>query len=130
MKITLERPELIHILSQSLGYGINDEDVSIQSDPFEVSIRNVQLTGGTSTPKKPEEAIEPESEPEQPAESDGTLSIEDLLRRNEAYGGPKIDQKTVKETAPITRHLGPYETEDPPPITQEEIHAVLRGQNG
>lgn len=131
MKITLERPELIHILSRSLGYYIEDDDVTIQPDPFEISISNVSLTANSALtePVNSVPLVEEKEEEEEEESPNETLTMEDLLSKNAAYGGPKIAQTQVKDSTPLTRRLGPLETENPPPITQEEIHAVLRGQS-
>jgi len=122
MKITLERTELIHIISKSLGYDVEDTDVSINAEPFEVSIRNVCLTGSRKT-----SGDLSETERYEEKEDEEPLTIEDLLRKNAAYGGPQITPKGGEDSTPMTRPLGPMETEEPPPVTQDEISAVLRG---
>ena len=125
MKITLERPELIQLIGKSLGYAISDEDISIQAEPFEVSIRNVDLSG---RPKLKDNIPE---EPEEPAEEQtpaaAVLTMNEILNQNSVRGGPKPPRNVVEDSVPLTRNLGPLESEDPPPVTQAEISAVLRG---
>ena len=120
MKITLERAELIHLISKSLGYSVEDHDVVIQAEPFEVSISNVRLIPSAGEDTTPAPQVEDNQEEDTVSD---TLSMEDILSKNAAFGGPKMQRKNP----PLGRPLGPYETEEPPEVTQDEISAVLRG---
>ena len=110
MKVTLEKADLVNILSRALGYPIDESDVEVQADPFEVHIRQVdvsELAKQTETAETVEDPIEtPETSTVERREP--VLTMTDILAQNEAMGG-----------AP--RPLGPQETEDPPPITEEEL---------
>ncbi len=120
MKITLEKPELIQLIGKSLGYVISEDDVEITAEPFEVSISNVNLQSPPTPP--PAEGIAEEKTPQ-----NSVLTMGDILNRNSTMGGPKPPAIVVEEDVPLTRNLGPLETEEPPPVTQAEIAAILRG---
>lgn len=127
MRITLERAELIQLIGKSLGYVIADEDIEIRGTPFEVSIRNVDLSGMT----KPKKAAPEEPEDEEPEEKTAAASIltmSEILNQNAERGGPKPPRIVVEDDVPLHRSLGPLESEEPPPVTQDEIAALLRGR--
>ena len=122
MKITLEKQDLLGILSKALGYPIADDDVTVQADPFEVHIRSVNVgelaaqkeqeaenTGpapvSTYTGQLPDETPVPVRTPAPPKSQ--VLTMEDVLNKNNEL---------------LNRPLGPGETEEPPPITEEELY--------
>jgi hypothetical protein len=93
MKITLERNDLIALLSKALNYRIEDDDLEIQAKPFEVHIRSMRLEELSSpTAKTAPKAV-------QEIATRALLSEEELLEQNEAL---------------IRENLGPEETYDPP----------------
>jgi len=120
MKVTLERADLIRILSSALGYRIEDADVEVCAEPFEVHIQQVnvnELAKQQTAPEPSEEdapVIEtPSSKGDDPEST--VLTMTDILKQNEAMGG-----------AAAPRPLGPQETDEPPPITEEEMTAARR----
>ena len=70
MRVTLERKDLLAILSKALRYEIQDEDVTIDADPFEVHIK--QLPVDELVPTK---ASEPATEV--PDDTDGEDYLEE-----------------------------------------------------
>lgn len=121
MKVTLEKADLLRILSSALGYPIDEEDVEVRADPFEVHIRSVNVDELAQQQKS--EPITPADIPdipEEPSEKTQTtantvMTMADILRRNETMGG-----------APVSRPLGPEESEDPPPISEAELMSAWR----
>ena len=110
MKITLEKQDLLGILSKSLGYSIADEDVTVQADPFEVHIRSVNVNE-LAAQKEVETGPSPvsvytgdQSAPQ--AVRQQVLTMEEVLKQNEL----------------LNRPLGPGETDEPPPITEAELY--------
>ena len=112
MRITLEKEDLLSILSKSLGYTLYDEDVTVQADPFEVHIRSVnvgemaeQISKATAAPADP--VTNQPATPSQQDTSNSVLTVEDVMDQNEEM---------------LTHPLGPGETEEPPPITDVELY--------
>jgi hypothetical protein len=102
MRITLERSDLISLLSKALNYQIADGDVEIQADPFEVHIRSMRLDELASpTPVPPAGAASSTKTPTTPVQeniSRPELSMEELeeenariLGFNESYDPPGIE---------------------------------------
>ncbi len=127
MKITLEKPELIQLIGKSLGYVISEEDVTISAEPFEVSISNVNLQG-IPKPQVAEPAREEEVVTSEQSVAASVLTMGDILNQNASAGGPKAPAFVVEDDVPLHRPLGPYESEEPPEVTQQEISALLGGR--
>jgi len=134
MKLTLEKAELIQLIGKSLGYEIQDDDITVHADPFEVHIQNVDLAGMAASqepvgdpldiddippyhqdPNFDEEEEQGEDDPE------NVMTMSDVLNLNSGLGGPTAPP-TVIEDEP-ERPLGPNESTDPPPFTDEEMFA-------
>ncbi len=118
MKVTLEKVDLVRILSTTLGYPIAEEDVEVQADPFEVHIRSVnveEMAQQQTPPPPPEDDVpDPEDVPTEPVNP--VMTMADILRQNETMAGG---------IAP-PRPLGPEESDDPPPISEAELMAAGR----
>ena len=123
MRLTLERPELIKIIGHILGYDLDADDVIVSAEPFEVKITNVNLNGMLRAKEVSENPA-----PTQRSAQDSVLTMGDILNQNSSLGGPKPPANVVEEDVPLSRNLGPLESEEPPPITQTEILATLRGK--
>ena len=140
MRITLEKTDIIKMLSQTLGYEVKDGDVTVSADPFEVQINSVEVdtlaaqqatasqTDLVSVLEELGNRIVPEAEETPVEEPDGkeseeVLTMEDILSHNQ-----KLAQKTKleEEDQPLQRPLGPLESLDPPPIDEAELAAVTR----
>jgi hypothetical protein len=125
MKLTLEKAELIQLIGNSLGYELNEEDVTVTAEPFEVRIQNVNL-GEMAAAKPPPDidpgfAVDPMAVDEDPEEETAAqvLTMADILNQNEIMGG-----------ATVERTNGPQEYDEPPPVTQEELTAARGTQRG
>ena len=132
MRMTLERSELVAIIGKNFGYELNEEDVVVQAEPFEVHIKNIDLSKlaakratqpdevSPDVEEVPPEAGETELDDERIEEEgdesvDSLLTLNDILQQNENMGGP-----------PLSRPLGPLESEEPPEITDAELAATKR----
>lgn len=132
MRLTLERAELIQLIGNSLGYTIADDDVTVKADPFEVRIKNVDLSGmaqsKTSVSKDMDNILEDEEEEMYTGEEDAAdsiLTMADILNKNQEIGGAGAPTDRAVGDIP-RRPLGPLETEEPPIITEEELNAAIR----
>lgn len=138
MKVTLEKEELIRILSSEFGYDINENDVTVSAEPFEVQIKNLPVDTLAKKAKKEAELAEvlkavtaagETTEVETPVvpeeEVSEVLTMEDLLAQNETLmSGGKPQNKPVSSDF-LERPLGPNEFEDPPPVTEAELGTGL-----
>ena len=133
MKLTLERAELVQLIGKALGYDLEDDDVVVNAEPFEVRIQNVNL----AEMSKP--AVPPDPDPlgidddfltdtddetgaypdEEVREAASVMTMSDVLNLNSGLGGPTAPT-TVVEDEP-ERPLGANESIDPPPFTDEEF---------
>jgi len=99
MRITLERTDLIALLSKALNYKINDEDVDIQTKPFEVHIRDMrleELVASSNTKSVPTAVQEPATRSllsEEELLEENELLMRENLGSNESYDppGPEVD---------------------------------------
>lgn len=129
MKITLEKTDLVNILAKVFGYALSDEDVTVQADPLEVHVRNVNVDKLARTEEEPsgDFPINDDTEPEEVEEEypmpeeKSTLTLEELLNANALLANKKTTQPSSTE-----RPLGPDESPDPPPITSIELDALKR----
>jgi len=138
MRITLERADLLKILSKALHYDIQDDDITLNADPFEVHIRQVpvdDLAKSAEPPPKTELGVYADNDDtpgeefleDLPEEAAAVLTMDEVLRKNDTLR--QDDNRTVGETPkeyPLNRPLGPYETEEPPPVTEDELRALTR----
>ena len=124
MQVVFEKKDIVRVFNAVLGYDIEEDDLEIQSDPFQVKISNVQIDKLAAPREEPgaeddetsyEDMLnEPHVEDPEPRDPDATMTVEELLRHNDA----------LAEAGP--RHLGALETEEPPPITDAELNALRR----
>ena len=113
MRLTLERAELVQLIGNSLGYTIADDDVTVKADPFEVHIKNVDLSGmaqgKTSVSRDIEDALQEDEEEvytEEEDAADSILTMADILNKNQEIGG--AGAPTDKAVGDIPRRpLGP-----------------------
>ena len=138
MRVTLEKPELIALIAKTLGYALQDSDIEVVADPFEVRISNVNIAGlaalkgeGKPVQESEEPAVEDEEEEEEETEATTPakiITMNEILEQNENMGGaPAPAQHVVEEDLPeLTRPLGQYETEEPPEVTDGELKAAGR----
>jgi hypothetical protein len=145
MKLTLEKAELIQLIGNSLGYTLQEEDVTVVAQPFEVRIQNVNLAEVAAQKTPPaldpadvgdfldstgysDEENQDEAEEEVPEEIDtaaNVMTMGDILTKNASMGGPTPDRRYDDE-GELGRRLGPEESVEPPDYTQEEISAAGR----
>lgn len=87
MKLILEYEEVIQMLAQQLGQDIVQDDIKINTDPFNIEICNLDLEQiiQIKTARKPVvEALTPETEAEKPmTEVDGVKEIANMLGQSE-----------------------------------------------
>lgn len=112
MKLTLERKDLLVLLGKQLGFALNDEDVTVQADPFEVQIKQVptaEIVESTRTESKVRKS--PETNTQDPL-AKKIMTMAEILDENDKLRG--------------LRPLGPAESEDPPPISESELFGSSR----
>lgn len=115
MKLTLELADLLVLLSKQLGFTLKEEDVSVQADPFEVHISHVPTKEIVEPITKPVTTPASKTEDSEKALVNNILTIEQILN--------KSDELSVQGGTHQPRVLGPYESEEAPPITREELYA-------
>jgi hypothetical protein len=114
MKLTLERKDLLVLLGKQLGFVLNDEDVTVQADPFEVQIKQVptaEIVESARTESKVRKFPESETDTQDQL-AKKIMTMAEVLEKNAALGGP--------------RPLGPEEFEDPPTISESELYGTRR----
>lgn len=127
MKVTLEKSDLLRILSTALGYPIADEDVEVQADPFEVHIRKVNVD---ELAQQHTQAITPEDIPDEEPPSkvrpdeNPVMTMAQILSKNEQLGGTSAPASLGGPA--VSRPLGPEESEEPPPISEAELMSAWR----
>jgi hypothetical protein len=126
MKVTLEKADLLSILSTALGYPIADEDLEVQAEPFEVRIRRVNVEELAQQQQKTQN-VDPDDLPEaDPPEADRVvknpvMTMAQILSKNERLSGTSAPASLGGPVA--SRPLGPEESEEPPPISEAELMA-------
>ncbi len=123
MKLTLEKDELVQLIGNALGYALTEEDVTVSADPFEVRIRSVDLTklAAPRVRTAPSALAKVEEAQEEVVESAGVLTMAEILDHNSELGGPVAPSQVDEEDLPpLARPLGVLESEEPPPITDDE----------
>lgn len=133
MRITFEKTDIVQMLRQVLGYDITDDDVVITADPFEVQVSHVDVDRlAQKPPETPELSAEllrslqqipqiqtPEKDEDPEPVEEEILTMEDILARNSSLS-------TKNPLGNTTRPLGPDESEDPPPISEDELYGRRR----
>lgn len=121
MRLVLEKKEIIKIIGKALGYNLDESDVKITTDPFELEIRNVRTSDiGDTTPKAAPMRVQ-EDIPKPPSSASPDIddqNLDDLLSKSSdiaAAGLPseKIDPDS-RGLNDFSRPLAANETEDPP----------------
>lgn len=131
MRVTLEKPDLVSILSKALGYELADEDVSVQSDPFEVQIRKVNVSelakskiGSKNREEERAESFDTDGNVlEEP--KDTVLTMEEILNVNNSLKNKATYQPSALSHS-VRRPLGDLESLDPPPVMDVEMDALAR----
>jgi len=106
MKIILEREELIRLLGEAMGVSIDDDDVEVLTDPFEVIIKKMsrirKAEPEASNQITPEKQVQEDIEEEE-------LGIAELMGASESLvkvapakgsGGPILGPNATNETPP------------------------------
>jgi len=130
MKLTLEKNDLLQLLSLALDYELHDDEVEVQADPFEVQLKTVRLLDlakarkqmSTPTPKPkpeiPEKAVHRTPTPQPlPTDDDGDDDLDDVLAAsaNLAAGLPSATiDPDVRGLNDFSRPLAGNESEEPP----------------
>lgn len=132
MRVTFEKDDIVKMLRQVLGYDIEDDDVVIQTDPFEVQVSKVDVEKLAQPPtedpmlKGSQELLAAllskqgeEEKPKDPVgEEEGVITMNDILSQNSQLSTKSTRTPNVK---PLGRPLGLGETEEPPAIGAELI---------
>ncbi len=111
MRIILEKKDLLSLLGKALGYPLEDDDVEVTADPFEVRISSVRLGELAHTDAPPVSTISPPT----PVEvmtgypDDDDPSMDGLIHQNERMQEQGGDAPMVRE------HLGMAESYTAPP---------------
>lgn len=125
MRFTLEEGDLIQLIGQALGYELQPEDVTVNADPFEVRIKNVNLQALAEAKTKKtdievpfaEKTEDDEQENEEEEAAETILTMGEILSHS-----TELSSKPQRNPSP-RRPLGPLESEDAPPITEAELSA-------
>lgn len=123
MQIILEQKDLLSLLGKALGYTLEEGDVEVVADPFEVRIRSVRLNDLAQTIEPPASSVPATPPPSAPLphigvvdeyEEEHSSSMEGLIQQNDRM-------KNTEGDAPIVRdNLGPTESYGAPPFDTEE----------
>lgn len=146
MKVILEKPDLLKILSKEFGYDLNDNDVEVTTSPFEVQVSHLPVDQLASKPgvRAPENTAVPYTEEEEEEDEDEekesytdtpvdksteTFSMEELLAQNEEISNRGTKNPTpgfARDNEAVYRPVGQTEYRDPPPISPSELAGGLR----
>lgn len=109
MRIILEKKDLISLLGKALGRKLEEKDVLIQSEPFEVILYDAESVLVPDDPEPTPEAPAPQATAPspKPAEDDG-MSIDELLHKSKslALTSPETGKGAKKKRA---RMAGEYD---------------------
>jgi hypothetical protein len=124
MRLTLEKADLLQLLSMALNYELHDEEVEVKAEPFEVHLKTVRLLDLARASKPVPVAVQdktriPVARPGLPApESASPEDLEDLLSQSASLAGAGLPSAEidpdVKGMNDFARALRPGETEEPP----------------
>lgn len=122
MKLTLEKADLLQLLSIALNYELREEEVEVKADPFEVHLKTVRLLD-LARPRKPaQEEVQVRGPAKHPTlidpEEGSPEDLDDLLSKSASLAGaglPSADiDPDVRGINDFARPLRPGESEDPP----------------
>jgi hypothetical protein len=122
MRLVLEKEELIKLIGQALGYNLDESDVKITTDPFELEIKNVRTSDIAEKPPKPAPMKVQESAPVPPSSGnpgiDGHENLDDLLSTSENLANAGLPSEKIDPDSrglnDFSRPLLANESEDPP----------------
>jgi hypothetical protein len=122
MRITLERTDLLKLLSRALGYELLDNEVVIQAEPFEVHLKTVRLLDVPPPEKTPVSEVQvPTAKPilanNTPVDTPINDRLDDLLRQSVALSlqlPSSVIDPDVRGLNDFSRPLGANESEFPP----------------
>lgn len=125
MRLTLEKQDVLKLLGTALGYDIQDDDVEVKTEPFEIHIKKIRVAETSERPAKPAKTAVQDRVPTPSAtssslaedydEGPGDLSLELTQSASLAALLPSalIDPDSMGLND-FSRPLRPGETEDPP----------------
>ncbi len=126
MKLTLEKADLLQLLSIALNYELREDEVEVKADPFEVHLKTVRLLD-LARPRKPaqeEVQVKGPTKPSAPAhptilgEDGSPEDLSDLLSKSASLAGAGLPSTDIDPDSrginDFSRPLRPGETEDPP----------------
>lgn len=124
MKLTLEKADLLQLLSMALNYELREDEVEVKAEPFEVHLKTVRLLDLARANKPAPVAVQDKTRttvarPGAPATEQATPEdLDDLLSQSANLAGaglPSADiDPDVKGMNDFARALRPGETEEPP----------------
>lgn len=120
MRLTLEKSELLQLLSGALGYELREEEVEIQAEPFEVHLKTVRLIDLSRAKKTEAPAVQDKHVPitPKPQMAVPEEDLDTVLRQSEQLavaGFPSADiDPDVLGMNDFSRPLRAGETEEPP----------------
>lgn len=124
MKLTLEKTDLLQLLSVALGYELKEDEVEVCADPFEVHLKTVRILdlARARKPSPPEgQATMPLSAPRPRVAAQQALdngNLDDMLGQSAALASAGLPSMDIDPDArginDFARSLGSGESEDPP----------------
>ena len=132
MKVILEKADLLKILSKEFGYDLEDGDVTVTAEPFEVQVSQLPVqhlaarVPTTEVLQTEEEIFEelPDA-PEREDYTTTTMTMEQLLAHSDELASGRKPSGFRSDDQPIDRPLGPDEFVEPPPVSPAEISGGL-----
>jgi hypothetical protein len=132
MRVILEKTDLLKILSKEFGYDLEDGDVTVTAEPFEVQVSQLpvqhfaQKQASAPLTNVVEDPLEVPQYYEQESAEPVPVSIDELLARSEALAaGDKPSSGFANNEERLNRPLGPDEYVEQPPVSSEEIRGGL-----
>lgn len=117
MKLTLEKADVIALIGKALGRELNEENVEVHLETFEVIIHDASTILVPPKPA-PVEAEVPQKSSPSAAEKDPPLSMDELLNASKqlAQSRPQVG-RDAKRGSPKARGKIPGEYDEPlPPV--------------
>ena len=114
MRLILEKEEIVSILSKHFDAKLDPERVVIRTDPLEIEVCGLPLSGSTKAPEPPI-SVPPSALPPVPEHSDDTgVSPAAVLAASKA-----LEAELARENPKGKRRAGSYSLV-PPPLSEDE----------
>jgi hypothetical protein len=122
MRLVLEKKEIIKIIGKALGYNLDESDVKITTEPFELEIKNVRTSDIEEKAPKPAPMKVQGDIPIPPSSASTAIddheNLDDLLSKSSDLASAGLPSEKIDPDSrglnDFSRPLAANETEDPP----------------